>query len=296
MSRIVTRIPRTGEIPLLQNIWSTVFGNVGIKSFFRHFSDLEFCIIAEIEGSPAAMGYLVDAGDIICNTEVFRCAMIYSVATLPEYRGRGLGTAVVNRLLNLACEHGYSAVALCPSDDELFDYYGARTQFRDWFYVNEQVLTEASFRSDANMGDTTQLMEISTSEYKDLRERLLEGVIYIKQDLNALEYQSVLCRELGGGLFKFGEACATIERQPSGSIWIKELLTPDLKHTDIISDPNISDFILSVIHMFPSHEHILRCPSQSGMWRRFGMLASSGELIDSFTASDFTPWYGLAFD
>jgi len=291
MSEIIVRKPYISEIPALYDIWITVFGSIGLESFFKHFFDLKLCIIAEFNNSPAAMGYIIPAGDLIYDGESIRCAMIYSIATLPDSRSMGLGAAVVLSLISLANELGYPAVVLCPSEDSLFEYYKSFTGLCDWFYVNERIIHESSI--DAN---PARITEISVNEYFSLREKLLDGIVHIKQDLRILEYQALLCLELGGGLFRIGDSCAVVEYQTDCTLWVKELLTPEGIIDDLVSDSYAVQTMASIMKKFPAREYLVRSPSQINKGRRFGMLVIHENSYNALYESTTAPWFGMAFD
>jgi GNAT superfamily N-acetyltransferase len=300
MSEILTRNPRANEISLLKNIWSSVFGDIGIDTFFALFFDPELCVVVEQGGSISAMGYLLPSGDIISSVDAaenetpVNCAMIYSVGTLPDYRGLGLGTLIVNNLISLACDLGYDAVILCPSEEGLFEYYKTRTTLRDWFYVSESVF------SNPPIGTPSVLpKKISIDEYLTFREMLLTDIVHIKQNEKHFMYQLELCNELGGGLFRIGDSCAVVERQSNGVVWVKELLTPDncKKNLDNHSISKVSEKISTPIaHMFPAVEYLVRIPAKAGAGRRFGMLSLCGKNPELSETNETAPWYGMAFD
>jgi len=294
MNTVTARSPRKEEIPVLRGIWKEIFGSIGEESFFQHYYNPGLCVLAEFKGTPAATGYLIPFSDILYDGKALRCAMIYSVATLPEYRGKGLGTTVVRSLIDLAHETGFPAVVLCPNSDELFEYYSTRTGLRDWFFVNEQLIN----KEHVNTGGALAV-EISINEYLCQRDELLKGTVHIRHDPNALEYQASLCKELGGGLFRIGDGCAVVECQPDGAVWIKELLTPEIKTDNNISNPEINDSVAAIARKFPACEYVIRQPSLIGKGRRFGMLALPGSFDDGFGTvykGSYAPWYGMAFD
>jgi GNAT superfamily N-acetyltransferase len=282
MNKVPVRSANNDDIPALRFIWNEVFGMIGEDSFFNHLFNPKLCVIAESATTPAAMGFLIETGEIITNREPIPCAMIYAVATLREHRGKGFGTAIVQKLIRTARELGYPAIVLCPSDDELFEYYSKRTELHDWFYVNQKIIGSTAIGKSP-----PPLDRISAGEYKNHREKLLEGSIYVKQDIRLLEYQAMLCDELGGGLFKSGDSCAVVELQPDGVVWIKELL---------ISNGNIDDFVTAVAYNFPASEYIVRTPAQRGKGQRFGMIAVSNGSYGDISKISHMPWYGLAFD
>jgi len=294
MSTITARTSRAEEVPFLRCIWKNTFGSIGEESFFLHYYKPGLCIIAECNGTPAATGYLIPFGDVLSSDGALRCAMIYSVATLPEYRGKGLGTAVVNSLINLAFGSGYPAVVLCPHNDGLFEYYSKRTGLRDWFFINKQIIKKEHVNTEGALPE-----EVSANKYHSMRENLLKGTVHIKHDLSTLEYQVLLCGELGGGLFRVGEGCAVVERQQDGAVWIKELLLPESGVADVKSGTDITNAISSIAKVFPADEYIVRLPSFFGKGSRFGMLVLNGSINDDFyilNKGSYAPWYGMAFD
>ena len=140
MNTIITRAPYVNEIPMLQKIWRSGFGdNLDIKLFFDYYYSPELCVVACVNDSPAGAGYLIPLGDFVCDDKRIPCAYIYSIAVLTEYRGFGLGNAVVRELLDRGHTAGYPLIVLCPADDTLFEYYAARTELKEWFYICETI-------------------------------------------------------------------------------------------------------------------------------------------------------------
>ena len=281
--------PTPNDITELKRMWSTIFGNIGLETFFSKLFHTEHCVIVRSDNNIAAMGYLLPAGNIIADSNEVPCAMIYSIATLPQYRGLGLGSTVVNALTNAAYDLGYPVTVLHPSEDSLFEYYSRHAKFKDYFYANE--LTYKNMSDIAKHRSDLKPEEVSITEYIYLRKELLGNKIHISSDPHLLEYQQKLCDELGGGLFRIGDSCATVECQPDGSVYVKELLSADCDVTQVLA---------SLTSRFPSSKHVVRTPARTeGLFvgnRRFGMLTSSDMSAMGAENNDHTPWYGLAFD
>ena len=319
----IIRAPGLDEMPALHRIWTEAFGGEDIASFFSHYFDPEFCAVAAVGGAPVAAGYLFPTGGLICGGIVIPCAMIYGVATLPGYRSLGYGAAVLRELLLTARRAGFPAVALCPSEDSLFEYYSARTELRDWFYI-----VERSFEKPRSGGARVELAPAGAEEYGRLREAALLGVAHIRQDPRALSYQSLLCGEYGGGLYSAAisgldsrgadqgggcaVACAAVEIGQGGEVWVKELLAP----------PGMDDAVLSAIaDAYPAGRYIVRTPAigaparpdapaagqdasnrrtcergAGARIRRFGMLSAPPGVLSAADPCNATPWLGFAFD
>ncbi|MCL2409423.1 MAG: GNAT family N-acetyltransferase [Oscillospiraceae bacterium] len=282
---IVIRPPEIDEMQALRRIWTSAFGAGDESAFFSHYFKPAYCLTAVCDGLPVSAGYLLPFGKLRSgNGESVSCAMIYGVAVLPRYRGRGFGTMVMRALVSLGREYG--AVALCPSDDGLFRYYRNCAGFCDWFYTREKRLISLPRVA------ASKVAAVALPEYGRLRENLLADSPHIEMDLHALGYQEILCHTYGGGIYMIdtpgGESCAVVEKQQNGTVWIKELLAP----------VGCEDYaIASIAAAFPSKEYLVRTPARrndtSRSCRRFGMLAAVPGITG---AGEAAPWFGLAFD
>ena len=295
MNTINTRAPYANEIPMLQKIWKSGFGdNPDIELFFDHYYSPELCVVACANDYPAGAGYLIPLGDFVCDDKRIPCAYIYSIAVLAEYRGLGLGNAVVRELIDRGHTAGYPLVVLSPADDTLFEYYAARTKLKEWFYINEAITQNPDNESSSSAASDTRLSEITAEDYAALRARLLNGTPHIEHGPRALEYQQLLCNCYGGGLFKIElngkECCAAVEIESNKQIALKELLAPD---------ELLSGALSALRTRFPSSKYTVRVPIQSmtnkTSIRRFAMVAATNA---DFLACDFatSPWFGPAFD
>ena len=315
------RKPLIDETDALLHIWKTVFDDGGESTFFDYYYDPELCLVSSVGDVPVAAGYLIPTGNLIHNEISFPCAMIYGVATLPEFRNLGFAAAIVRKLTCDGFEAGFPVIALCPSGDSMFEFYSSHTEFRDWFYIQEHRYCTAS-----ESPPVSQLVEMPPGDYGRLRETFLSDIPHIEPDIRALSYQKSLCGEFGGGLFQIdtsgGISCATIERQNDGAVWVKELLTPGGVTSDILQ---------TIASGFPAEEYIVRTPSRfcnsqfiicnSKMCgspqtdqknnilfnhfdgkdveckiQRFGMLASTVNLPGKLSSNSAHPWFGFAFD
>ena len=292
MNRII-RSPIAEELPFLYEIWDSSFSQDDKELFFKSYFKPDMCKIAICDGKPVCAGYLIHVGDYISgvsDTQEYPCAHIYAVATIPMYRGRGFGSAVVNELIKAGHSMGFSAIALRPAADELFEYYNNRSSFREWFYVNERHLSELPYTTN----ETSEIKQISDEEYADLRSNLLSGIPHIRLNSHALAYQNNLCKLYGGGFFSAktpdGYACAIVEIQHDGVVYIKELLSP--AHEQAV----ISAFAKT----FPSKEYIVRTPITQAEAAtdktRFAMLAVTDDFPAHSVSTNPLPWCGLAFD
>ena len=251
------RNPRNEDAQALRQIWDGIFGADDVDVFFNNYYNPELCITAVIADTPVASCYLLPVGNLVAGGQTLPCAMIYGVATLPEYRNLGLGSAVVNALLRKGHDMGYSAIVLCPSGDSLFAYYGSRTGFRSWFYIREQ-----EFNNLPTVNAGAEIVPVSAEQYSRRRCGLLADIPHIQHDITALRYQELLCQFYGGGLYQItslaGESCAVIERQQDGSVYIKELLTPH----SCTAQTSVPGILSTIAIAYPADRYIVRSPAR----------------------------------
>ena len=88
-------------------------------------------LLMAADASPCPRAYILPVGDLASSGRSCgpNCAMLYAIATLPEYRGHGYGEAVTRAAAELAVQKGFPAVVLKPADDGLFDFYKKRHGF-----------------------------------------------------------------------------------------------------------------------------------------------------------------------
>ena len=294
----IIRSPVSEELSFLHEIWDSSFSQDDKELFFKSYFKPDMCKIAICDGKPVCAGYLIHIGDYvpgISGAQEYPCAHIYAVATIPMYRGKGFGSAVVNELIKAGHSMGFSAIALRPAADKLFEYYNKRSSFQVWFYVNERHFSDIS----PTTSETSDIKQISDVEYADLRSNLLSGMPHIKLNPHALAYQDNLCKLYGGGFFSLktpdGNACAIVEVQHDGVVHVKELLAPSHEQS----------VISALAKTFPSKEYIVRTPvSQAEVATeaapanktRFAMLAVTDDFTGRSAPTNPLPWCGPAFD
>jgi len=112
------------DFPQILRIWQACFGDS--EAYIRLFWDACFPLCRgladEQDGTLAAMAFLLP-GTLVYRGESHLATYVYAVATLPEYRGRGIAAALMQRAANIAREEGQAALCLLPGSEGLYDYY-----------------------------------------------------------------------------------------------------------------------------------------------------------------------------
>jgi len=120
MIRFVT----SNDFPQISQIWQTCFGDPEdyIRLFYDHCFLLCRGLAYEENGKLAAMAFLLP-GALDFRGESHPATYVYAVATLPEYRGRGVAASLMRRAAELAREEGQAALCLLPGSEDLYTYY-----------------------------------------------------------------------------------------------------------------------------------------------------------------------------
>ncbi|MDR1329789.1 MAG: GNAT family N-acetyltransferase [Oscillospiraceae bacterium] len=274
---ILIREARIRDAPHIKRLWQRVFNDTDevIGAFFEVYIDVRLCVLAQIGGRLAGLGLLLPVGDFVTQQSATQCAMLYALATEPEFRGLGCASLITRELLRVGKKHGFGLIALRPASDALFDFYG-KNGFYETFYCREYTVKASALKKTVQNVPGIALTRASPEEYLARRELLLRGVPHIAFDRRALAFQARLSP--GGGLFFAGDGCAAIEAtgQPGGRVLISELLGADE-----------GAIIAAVADAFPANEYLVRAPVRKAESEitRFGM--ASAETMGAYMGFTF---------
>ncbi|MCL2563800.1 MAG: GNAT family N-acetyltransferase [Oscillospiraceae bacterium] len=226
------RLSRPGDEAALQRLWQIAFGDTqaAIEDFFvRLYRPGRAVVWAEGDGVASAI-YLLDAGTIAVTGDPgrpsLRLSYSYALATLPTYRGRGLGAAVTKAAIAHSIELGYDCNLICPAEAGLFDYY-LRLGYRDKLSIAERNISLSDL---SDFVIIPQVMSTDVSAYLRLRQDFLpvSAVVYPEA---FFRYAAHRCEMSGGGLYRLeadGQTgCAAVERA-GNQLFVREILPPSL--------------------------------------------------------------------
>ena len=280
----VIRTAGSQDIPELKSLWKTAFGD-GDQYIDMFFDDLyrpENTLVCCVEGRVASAAYVVELGEFVTAGGDRRpCRAVYAFATLPELRGMGLGSAVIERAADMSCRDGAVGV-ICPAQYSLFDYYRSRGGYRDHFYIYE------ASSSGQGMLAYGSARRVDAQEYSQIRRRLLKGRDYIDFSPEAMRFQEKICTMSGGGLFSVaasGVRCAAAAEMRDGEILIKELVVP----TGTLHMPALITARALGKESFTYRTPVR--PGEEGIPFAMARGISDGEEEDTGLG-----WYGFAFD
>ena len=183
--------PEKEDIPELKDLFGKTFGESEefLSAFFSlAFSEERAAALFRL-GNPIAALYWFD-----CAFEDKKIAYIYGVATDKEYRGRGIGSRLLNETHILLKAKGYAGAILVPQNEGLFSFYEKFgyekcTQHREF---------KAELKENA-LGTAEFVKEISKEEYAIERKKHLPEGAVIQEGENLVflaSYNRFFC---GGG-------------------------------------------------------------------------------------------------
>ena len=126
MSDYTLRLWKPEDRPQLKELWKVAFcdGDEYIDSFFSCFlHGDDACVVAEADGIVVSAMYIVPGIRLFpYRKNVLTAGYTYALATLPAYRGRGIGSAVYRAACETALRTADAACVL-PAEEPLYPFY-----------------------------------------------------------------------------------------------------------------------------------------------------------------------------
>ncbi|MGI5935449.1 MAG: GNAT family N-acetyltransferase [Oscillospiraceae bacterium] len=255
MSAPYLRPSRPSDEDALKRIWKLSFSDEDsfINMFFQDFYAPGMATLMECDSQPVSCIFTFKGARVSFPGEPeMNCAYVYSLGTLPEYRGRGFGAMVIQESARRAFSEGSDAACFLPASIGLYRWYEKILGTRTRFWIRERRISR---RELPEAPPPVHVEAVGASEYGALREKLLSGRPHARFDDKLLRFQEAICNYYGGGLYrlKYGgfEGCAAAIAE-GDSLTICELLLPDGPLLQAVS-------ALSELH--PAEDFIVRSPA-----------------------------------
>ena len=250
--------PNHEQISELRALWNEAFGDTDdfLDVFFDKIFSLSRCRCVIEDGKVAAAMYWFD-----CEYEKRKVAYLYAIATLTEYRGRGLCSALMTDTHKHLKKCGYSLSMLVPASKELFSFY-ERLGYVNCTSVLETLVC-ASY-------DKIEFERIDSKEYGALRSKMLPKGSVIQEGEN-LAFLNILA-----DLYKCNGAVFAVQKGND---------TETLRLVELLGDVSLAP---SIIGTLGYEKGIVRTQGEE---KAFSMCFS---LCEKDIA--LPKYFGLAFD
>ncbi len=202
---------RGADADAVKKLWTACFDDTeaDVAYYMEQRMTNENMLVIHAEGKIVSMAsflpvqYRIDGA----YTDAY---YVYAVGTLPEYRGRGYAT----QILEFAKAWYRAPLLLAPADEGLTDYYaqrGFKTAFLGEWHRQERVQEGASLRAlELQPQEALTEEPVSPEEYVRIRDERLEKEGYVRRDAEAVRYAMGLNKRGGG------ETVAVVSGAPDG--------------------------------------------------------------------------------
>lgn len=244
MSDYTIRPWHAGDEPQLKELWQIAFGDPEetIDLFFSLFLKPGGCVIAEADGKVVSAMYVLP-GEVthFGRRKTLTAGYTYALATLPAYRGRGIGSAVYKAANALALEAADAACVL-PAKKSLYPFYQNASGAQPVSYIREVRIP----KSELAGVEPYRGMRSDALRYAWMRDSFLTGKPHVTLPDEFFEFME------GNGMeFLVLESGLAAAETVDGVCYIRELLDP----TD-----DVMRSIACVAHWCPAEEYVVRTP------------------------------------
>lgn len=294
---IEIRLAQKGEIARQKEIWKRCFRDEKsyIDFYYKNRYNESDTMVLLYEGEISAMLTMIPIEVVTPDQQIFPSAMLYAIATDPNFQSLGLATEIMNYSHKYLRLNNKAFSILVPAGKSLFGFYHKRN-FHEGFYLRELLLTHENIAIWGGIDITKpKIFSISPSEYNQRRNLQLKGYLHIAYADREIDYQKKLSQMSGADIFAIDfeniKGCAAIERISQDKVLIKEILLPQ----DLLKSA-----IRQISEILPAKEYIIRTPAFTGQVlggevRAFGMYRAQSNRNGIITFEE-QGYLGLAFD
>ncbi len=291
------RLAQKGDMIRQREIWKLCFGDSDyyIDFYYAHrYKEAETMLLLE-GGEIVSMLTMMPVWIRAAHKQSFPAAMLYAVATHPQYQHRGFSTQLINFTHQYLKMRENAFTVLVPSERGLFDFYRGQG-YQDGFYIKETVLNREQIEALSTCDfPSCRAALLNPAAYNQRRNEQLDGRLHVAYSNEDISYQAQLSQASGAGLFSIEidrvQGCAAVERGHADEVFIKELL---------IQEELLPAALQQIAQLFPASKYVLRTPAFAGRQlegtlRPFGMIRIISEADLGLTVTDLG-YLGLAFD
>lgn len=238
------RLAAPPMIPALRHIWRTCFGDGDAYLdflFARVIPDPGQQVLVHLDesGTPQAMLCMRRAEIAAPGGKSCPGAYIFGVGTLPEARGRGLSTALLEAAGRMLGKYGVAASVLVPASEELFAFY--RSRGYETAFTRKNALLGAGDIPTA--AAPCVLVPARLGRMEELRARCFgSSALWLRWSADYLGAIDAECKLSGGEVVRFacaGQTGYAVCYRNGGAVAVKELAG---------ADGAVLDSVLAALH------------------------------------------------
>ena len=266
--------------PQLKALWQIAFGDSEnyIDAFMESFLKPDTCLVAEQDSKVVSAMYILSSLEFhLKRKTVLSAGYTYALATLPEYRGRGIGSAVYKACSDLILKSSDISCVL-PAQSDLYPFYEESSGAKPVSFVRESVFS----RADLEKAEPFRAMRVTAIDYSRMRDALLSDkphVSFPDAFFTMMESSGMEFMMLESGL----AAAETID----GICYIRELLDP----TD-----NTLRSAAGVAYWCSAEQYVVRTPlftDGPGVERPYMLAVRNPEPVSEIPAE---LWWGFGLE
>lgn len=231
MKDYILRLWQPEDKPELKALWELAFGDDGeyIDTFFRSFLKEDSCVVAECDDKVVSAMYILGNNTLWpYRKNRLTAGYTYALATLPEYRGRGIGKAVYQAAAEKALEK-HDIAAVLPAEEGLYPFYESANGAKA-LSIRREAIIKAEDLKDVKVINAAR---IPAFHYFGIRESILRGMPHVTFSEEMIDFMEDYMEE-HGDFFMTEEGIAMVE-PGDGTCRITELLCPDTDGMSVIA-------------------------------------------------------------
>ncbi len=298
---VTIRLAKENEIKDQKNIWKVCFGDEDsyIDLYYLNQYKPEETAILLYEDKLAAMATMIPGKLAMPGGKTLDLAMLYAVATHPDYRGKSFSTQIMDYCHKHLMAIGMDASILVPAEESLFDFYGQRG-YETAFYRREVTLSlDQIVAFQTQVAQDVAIEPVEADDYNKRRRDLLADNIYVDYTNAAINYQKIVSQKYGADLYGINigkvRGCAIIEWFDEGTLLIKELLMP----LDLVKEA-----LNKITQVLQTQTYMIRLPAHlgealGGQIKAFGMVKTYEHVPEEIKDELFfgeQAYLGIAYD
>lgn len=294
------RFAERSDIPVLKLMWQLCFGDEEryIDFYFNQYFHREKVLLLMEGDEIASMLTMVPVSLVSEKGESYEGAMLYAIATHPEFQNRGLAARLMAYSSEYLKEKNKDFSVLVPAEASLYGFY-EKKGYQKAFYLREAMLEKSHIERRFDEMPALAIGEITAEEYNIRRKAVLQGNPYLAYGNREAAYQKKLSQQYGGGLYSIDmgetQGCFLAERVDDYRVIIKELLLPE---------EFLAGAVRQIASMLPADKYLVRTPAflgetLGGITRPFAMIkpetVAGIQAIEEISFRE-NSYLGIAFD